>query len=172
MTTATPNPALSTSRRVRRIAIGLLSGAAVATGLLMAPAASNATTSYQTQVINLINQQRTAHGCGKLTYNANLAAAAQGHSADMAKYNYFSHTGHNGSSPDARIRAAGYKPKLWGENIAAGYSTPSSVVNAWMNSSGHRANILNCKFHETGVGYATSSSSTYHYYWTQDFGTR
>ena len=156
----------------RVVAIGLLSGAIVAAGMMLAPLAGNATTSYAQQVVALTNQQRTAHGCGALTMDSALTNAAQAHSAEMARYNYLSHTGRDSSSPATRISSTGYHYQSWGENIAAGYATPSAVVKAWMASPDHRANILNCKFHDIGVGYATNSSSTYHTYWTQDFGSR
>jgi uncharacterized protein YkwD len=77
-----------------------------------------------------------------------------------------SHTGSDGSSPGDRITRAGYTWSAYGENVAYGYATPEQVMNGWMNSPGHRANILNCSFKEIGVGLAQPGS-----YWTQDFGT-
>jgi uncharacterized protein YkwD len=109
-------------------------------------------------------------GCPALTIDADLVKAAQAHSADMAQRNYFSHSGLDGSSFVDRIRAAGFSGSPGGENIAAGYPTPSMVMAGWMDSSGHRANILNCAFRTIGVGYAEDASSKYNQYWTQDFG--
>ena len=107
--------------------------------------------------------------------NEKLVAAARGHSNDMAINDFFSHTGSDGSSPWDRIERQGYSLASGGENIAAGYSTPASVMDGWMNSPGHRANILNCGFTEIGIGYAYLADDTgsvnYHHYWTQDFAT-
>lgn len=125
------------------------------------------------QIVNLTNQERLRAGCAPLTVNVQLTQAAQGHSQDMALRDFFSHTGSNGSSPADRINATGYRWSRWGENIAAGYSTPAAAMNAWMNSSGHRANILNCNFTEIGVGYYylanDRGSVNYRHYWTQVF---
>ncbi|HEY6748264.1 MAG TPA: CAP domain-containing protein [Mycobacteriales bacterium] len=128
--------------------------------------------SVTAQVVTLTNAERAKAGCGALTVNATLTSAAQAHSADMAAHNYFDHNSQDGRSPFDRITAAGYRFSTAAENIAAGQRTPQAVMTSWMNSPGHKANILNCALHEIGVGYATSSSSTYGVYWTQDFGTR
>jgi uncharacterized protein YkwD len=122
-----------------------------------------------TQVLRLTNEQRAANGCRPLTADATLTAVAQAHSADMAARDYFSHDSLSGQSPFDRMDAAGYRFTAAAENIAAGQPTPASVVTAWMNSAGHRANILNCGYREIGIGYATGGS--YGTYWTQDFGT-
>ena len=95
---------------------------------------------------------------------------ARAHSADMATKGYFDHTSPDGRSPFDRMRAAGYRGNLMGENIAAGQRTAAAVETAWMNSPGHRANILNCGYKVIGIGVATRSSSPYGIYWTQDFG--
>ncbi len=121
------------------------------------------------QVVALTNQERVANGCKALTVDSKLTASAQGHSTDMAAKGYFSHTGQDGRSPFDRMKAAGYSYRLAAENIAAGQRTPQAVVTAWMNSSGHRANILNCSLTEIGVGVASGGS--YGIYWTQNFGT-
>lgn len=130
---------------------------------------------FAAEVVALTNQHRTAAGCAPLTINGRLMAAAQLHSEDMALRDFFSHTGSNGSSPWERMRAQGYTFSRAAENIAAGYSTPASVVEGWMSSSGHRANILNCNLREIGVGYYHLANDTgsvnYRHYWTQDFGT-
>jgi uncharacterized protein YkwD len=87
----------------------------------------------------------------------------------MATRNYFDHATPEGKSPFDRMTAAGYVFRAAAENIAAGQRTPESVVQAWMNSAGHRANILNCSLREIGVGVANGGS--FGIYWTQDFGT-
>jgi uncharacterized protein YkwD len=109
---------------------------------------------------------------GALTYNAALEQAAQGHAADMAVKNYFSHTSQDGRDFSARITATGYKWYTIGENIAAGQTTPETVVAGWLKSEGHCRNIMNGSFKELGVGYAANASSSYRTYWVQDFGAR
>jgi uncharacterized protein YkwD len=133
-----------------------------------APASSGGVT---TQVVTLTNAERAKAGCGPLTVDATLTAVAQAHSQDMATHDYFDHNGQDGRTPFDRMTAAGYRYSTAAENIAAGQRTPQDVMTAWMNSPGHRANILNCSLKEIGVGYATGSSSQYGVYWTQDFGT-
>jgi uncharacterized protein YkwD len=137
------------------------------------------------QVLALINQARHDNGCNvDLVMSDKLTDAAYGHSRDMALNNYFSHTGSDGSTMVTRVQAQGYSFSWLAENIAAGYSTPKDAVDGWMNSSGHRANILNCNLRETGIGYyyqgddqpnvhldGGSMGGPYGYYWTQDFGT-
>ena len=119
-----------------------------------------------------INQERQKYGLPILTVADELVAAARRHSADMAANNLFSHTGSDGSSPYTRIIEAGYRFRYAGENIAAGYSTAQQVVNAWMNSPGHRANILNAGFCEVGIGYIYESGSFYRNYWTLTLACR
>jgi uncharacterized protein YkwD len=133
-----------------------------------APAPSGGVT---TQVVTLTNAERAKAGCGPLAVNATLTAVAQAHSQDMATNNYFDHNSQDGRTPFDRMTAAGYRYSTAAENIAAGQRTPQDVMTAWMNSPGHRANILNCALKQIGVGYATGSSSQYGVYWTQDFGT-
>jgi uncharacterized protein YkwD len=121
------------------------------------------------QVIALTNQQRVANKCQPLVANATLNRVAQAHSADMAARAFFDHVNPDGKSPFQRMTDAGYHYRMAAENIAAGYSTPQQVVDGWMNSAGHRANIVNCGLTEIGVGYATGGPMRT--YWTQDFGT-
>lgn len=127
--------------------------------------------SLEEQVIALSNQERAAHGCGPLTLDDTLASAALAHSQDMAARNYFSHTSADGRSPGDRISEAGYRWTSWAENLAGGQQTPEEVVDAWMSSTGHRRNLLNCALEEVGIGIAENSRSRYKIYWTQDFGT-
>jgi uncharacterized protein YkwD len=129
---------------------------------------------FEARVVELTNQQRANNGCSvMLTMNDKLHTAAYNHSADMIARDFFSHTNPDGKNPGARLNDVGYSWSGYGENIAAGYSSPESVVDGWMNSSGHRANILNCNFTEIGVGYAYAASDpgsvSYHHYWTQVF---
>ena len=122
---------------------------------------------YAGQVLTLINAERSQAGCGALRNDSRLAAAALGHSKDMAQRDYFDHNTPEGETPWDRIKAQGYSDPS-AENIAAGQPTPQAVVDAWMNSSGHRANILNCSSHATGIGFYRGGS--YGTYWTEDFG--
>ncbi|MFJ7627516.1 sigma-70 family RNA polymerase sigma factor [Streptomyces sp. NPDC097595] len=121
------------------------------------------------QVLALVNTERAKEGCSPVTGNDELTTAAQRHSEDMAAHDYFSHTSQDGSGPGERITAAGYRWSTYGENIAKGQRTPADVMNSWMNSPGHRANILNCSFKELGVGIQDSPGGIV---WTQDFGAR
>ncbi|MCC5473608.1 CAP domain-containing protein [Streptomyces barringtoniae] len=129
------------------------------------PAPTATASSVTARVVQLVNAERAKVGCRPLTVNAKLAKAAQAHSADMAAHQNMSHTGSDGSSPGDRITRAGYSWSSYGENVAYGYATPDQVMTGWMNSPGHRANILDCSFKEIGVGLAQPGS-----YWTQDFG--
>ncbi|MDT7726917.1 MAG: hypothetical protein QOI21_3493 [Actinomycetota bacterium] len=116
------------------------------------------------QVVDLVNAERAKVGCAPLTIDSRLAIVAQGHSADMSRRNYFAHTTPEGVTFDQRIKAAGYA-RPGAENIAKGSTTAAQTMDMWMNSSGHRANILNCNLTKIGVGVVTSG-----WYWTQDFG--
>ncbi|MBE9181079.1 pre-peptidase C-terminal domain-containing protein [Oculatella sp. LEGE 06141] len=128
---------------------------------------------FAQQVFQLINIERRNAGLLPLKTNPKLVAAAKNHSWDMATNDFFAHIGSNGSSPLDRIRASGYKFSLAAENVAAGQSTPEAVVQAWMNSPGHRANILNAQVREMGIGYYflanDAGNLTFQHYWTQDF---
>ncbi|MFI0356280.1 CAP domain-containing protein [Actinomadura sp. 9N407] len=120
----------------------------------------------ETAVALLTNKERAAKGCSALRIDARLVASARGHSKDMAANDYFSHTSRNGDSPWKRMEEAGYTSP-GAENIAKGYPTPAAVVEGWMKSPGHRANILNCDLRAIGVGMADGSGCPY---WTQNFG--
>ncbi|MDO5092887.1 MAG: CAP domain-containing protein [Propionibacteriaceae bacterium] len=129
-------------------------------------ATSEAATDEATQVLTLVNQHRTSAGCSPLTLDARLSQAAAAHSQDMAANNYFSHSSQDGRNPFQRMEAAGY-PSPGAENIAMGYPDAQAVVTGWMNSDGHRANILNCSLTTMGLGTADSAQGVY---WTQVFG--
>jgi uncharacterized protein YkwD len=116
------------------------------------------------RIVTLVNQERAKAGCRAVSPENHLTAAAQEHSDDMSARNYFSHTTPEGVTFDQRIKNAGYA-RPGAENIAKGSQTPDETMRLWMNSSGHRQNILNCSLTRIGVGVATSG-----WYWTQDFG--
>lgn len=133
------------------------------------PQAQSAPTGTVAQVVALVNKERAAAGCGPVTEDAQLDRAAQGHSDDMAARGFFDHTNPDGDGPGERITAAGYRWSTYGENIAKGQQTPQAVMDSWMNSPGHRANILNCSFKNIGVGVHNGSGGPW---WTQAFGAR
>jgi uncharacterized protein YkwD len=122
-------------------------------------------------VVSLINAERAAQGLPALTKQSQLTSAARIHSQDMACNNFFSHTSPTTGSPFDRIAAQGYSFSSAAENIAAGYGSASATVDAWMNSSGHRANILNSNYTQIGLGYAYWGSSTYGSYITAVFAS-
>ncbi|MFI6346365.1 CAP domain-containing protein [Streptomyces sp. NPDC050560] len=151
--------------------------AAAATALTATPAASATAAptavNRRAQVIKLTNAERTKAGCPKLKSNAALGKAARRHSADMANHDFVGHNGSGGSTLVSRAQAAGYTGwRALAENVAGGQQTPKAVVKGWMNSPGHRANILNCSLKHIGVGYAKKSGTRYGTYWTQDFGAK
>ncbi|MFD8598947.1 sigma-70 family RNA polymerase sigma factor [Kitasatospora sp. NPDC059646] len=133
-----------------------------------AAAAAKRSADLGQQVLDLVNVQRAQAGCPAMRSNAQLTAAAQAQSDDMAARSFFDHTNPDGEGPQQRIDAAGYEWSGWGENIARGQKDAAAVMNSWMNSPGHRANILNCKFTELGVGVRQGAGGPW---WTQDFGT-
>ncbi|MEU7917149.1 CAP domain-containing protein [Micromonospora zamorensis] len=127
---------------------------------------SSGTVSAQaSEVVNLVNAERAKAGCKALSIDDKLMTAAQKHSQDQADHQKMSHTGSDGSNAGTRLDRVGYTWRTYGENVAWNQKTPAAVMDAWMNSSGHRANILNCAFTEIGVGIASSNGP----YWTQVF---
>ncbi|BCJ73395.1 hypothetical protein CS0771_29390 [Catellatospora sp. IY07-71] len=131
------------------------------------PSPSKAPTTLEGQMLALVNDARRKAGCKALRAEPKLDKAARGHSADMAKRDYFSHETPEGVTPWDRARSAGYDTPS-AENIAAGNATAKATFQQWMDSKGHKANILNCSSKSMGVGRATGG--TYRYYWTQMFG--
>ncbi|ADH66173.1 CAP domain-containing protein [Nocardiopsis dassonvillei] len=114
------------------------------------------------QVVTLVNAQRADAGCGPLRVDSRLTAAAQEHSEDMNRRDYMSHESPEGEGPGDRADRHGYD--AWGaENVAKGQTSPQQVMDAWMNSDGHRRNILNCDLVAIGVGESGNA-------WTQMFG--
>ncbi|CCK25637.1 RNA polymerase ECF-subfamily sigma factor [Streptomyces davaonensis JCM 4913] len=128
------------------------------------PAAAPADTSAAAQVLALVNTERQKAGCQPVTLDARLARAAQLHSEDMSKNQYFDHTSQDGRTFADRAAAQGH-PSPGAENIAQGQSTPEAVMESWMNSQGHRENILNCDLTTMGVGVVEDDWT-----WTQVFG--
>ncbi|WP_017619355.1 CAP domain-containing protein [Nocardiopsis gilva] len=123
---------------------------------------SGGSSAQTSQVVTLVNSERASAGCGPLRVDDRLTTASQKHSEDMAARDYMAHETPEGKSPQQRAQEAGYT--AWsGENVAAGYSSAEDVMDGWMNSEGHRANILNCDFKAIGVGEADGR-------WTQNFG--
>lgn len=127
----------------------------------------DATKSVENQVIQLTNQQRAKYGLKALTADWQLSRVARYKAMDMRDKNYFSHTSPTYGDPFTMMKNFGIAYRSAGENIAAGQSTPQEVVTAWMNSPGHRANILSTNYTYIGVGYAQGGSQQY--YWSQMF---
>jgi uncharacterized protein YkwD len=119
------------------------------------------TTPTNTSFTGLLNGARTGTGANAVSYDARLGQAAQGHANDMLANGYFAHAGLNGSSAGDRIRATGYNPRTWGENIARGPQSEAAVFEAWQNSSGHRANNLNPNFEDFALARAGSGSQSH-----------
>jgi uncharacterized YkwD family protein len=122
--------------------------------------------SFQQEVLDLVNVERTNRGLQPLKFNKELSDVATKKSQDMIDKNYFDHTSPTYGSPFDMMKQFGISYRAAGENIAMGQKTPKEVMNSWMNSSGHRKNILNPDFTELGVGVASNGSSLY---WTQMF---
>lgn len=119
---------------------------------------------FERQVVELTNQERTANGLQPLSIDESLSAVAREKSNDMAVNGYFSHNSPTYGSPFDMMQQFGVSYRTAGENIAQGQRSPEEVVNAWMNSEGHRANILNPDYTHIGVGYVESGN-----HWTQMF---
>lgn len=158
-TTTAPKPTTTTPRPTTTTA--------APTTTTTAPPTTAPANDMLAQVLAITNQERAKAGCGALTRNAQLDSAAQQHSDYQAQTQTMSHTGRGGTDPGQRITAAGYQWSTYGENVAYGFTTAQDVMTAWMNSPGHRANILNCNFKEIGLGLGQPN-----YYWTQDFATK
>lgn len=119
---------------------------------------------FEQQVVELTNQERAKNGLSALKVDPALSKVAREKSLDMQRNNYFSHTSPTYGSPFDMMKKFGISYRAAGENIAKGQRTPEEVVNAWMNSSGHRKNILSANFTHIGVGFVSSGN-----YWTQQF---
>lgn len=138
------------------------------TALWATPLTPQGLGAWASAVLRLTNSERTAAGLRPLAADPLLTVAAQGHSADMIARAFYAHTSPDGGEPWHRASAAGSTHRAIGENIACGQRTPAEVVDGWMNSPGHRANILKPSFTHLGVGFAGGGSAGT--YWTQLFG--
>lgn len=170
---ATPTPSASSSAPTARPSAPSSSSSSVpvsptpsasASSTATAPADPDASTAVQ--VLTLVNAERAKIGCVPLTADAELAELAEAFSKDMAARDFFDHVDPDGNDPWDRAEAAGVTG-LGGENIARGQADAAAVMDAWMNSPGHRANILNCNFRTLGVGVFEGDGGPW---WTQDFG--
>ena len=132
--------------------------------ILYIPLTDTSITDYEYEVIRLVNEIRVKYGLKTLSDNWELSRVARYKSQDMHDKNYFSHTSPTYGSPFQMMKSFGISYRAAGENIAKGYRTPAAVVDGWMNSEGHRANILNSSFTQIGVGYVSNGN-----YWTQMF---
>lgn len=148
--------------------------------LLLAPASARnparesapAPSSFEFQVLVLTNAEREKRGLRPLRFHPVLINSARWMAEDMAIRGYFDHTDSLGRGVGARAEAFGYDFQIVGQNIAAGHRTAKEVVDDWMKSPGHRANILRPEFREIGVAYLLAPGSPYDRYWVQDFGVR
>jgi uncharacterized protein YkwD len=123
--------------------------------------------------LDLINDYRRSQGAGALTLNDTLGAAADYHSRDMGKKDYFKHTLKNGDSAEQNIRRFGYTSYVAvGENIAAGFETANDAMKAWKSSPEHDRNMRSDRYTEIGIGRAFNKGSKYGWYWTTTFGDR
>ena len=132
--------------------------------VLTIPMTDSSVVSYEKEVVRLVNEIRAQRGLQELTYNWELSRVARYKSQDMKDNRYFSHTSPVYGTPFQMMKSFGITYRSAGENIARGQRSPQEVVNAWMNSEGHRANILNTSFTQIGVGYVADGN-----YWTQMF---
>jgi uncharacterized YkwD family protein/spore coat assembly protein SafA len=132
--------------------------------MLTIPSQDAGVLAFEKKVVELVNAERAKRGLSALTYDWEVSRVARYKSQDMKDRGYFSHESPTYGSPFQMLRSFGISYRSAGENIAKGYSTPEAVVNGWMNSSGHRANILNASYTHIGVGYVAGG-----HYWTQMF---
>lgn len=130
------------------------------------PVANDSNSSIESEVLRLVNVERSKAGLSALKMSSELSNVARKKSQDMADKNYFSHTSPTYGSPFDMMKQFGIKYTAAGENIAKGYNSAEAVMNGWMNSPGHKANILSSKFGTLGVGYVNKNGTTY---WTQMF---
>ena len=132
--------------------------------VLNIPQISSSVISFEAEVVRLVNDIRRQNGLRPLTENWELSRVARYKSQDMLDNRYFAHNSPTYGTPFQMMKSFGLSFRIAGENIAKGYASPQAVVNGWMNSSGHRANILNAGYTQIGVGYVAQG-----HYWTQMF---
>ncbi|MCZ1012481.1 CAP domain-containing protein [Streptomyces lydicus] len=162
-TTRSADTAKSAELRAARPESGTGAAAQAGTG-----AATGTAAAFAQKIVELVNAQRAQHGCGPLTVDSHLQAAAQAHSDDMAARNYYEHNTPEGVDPGTRMTKAGFAWSSWAENIFKSPKDPATAMKGWMESPGHRDNILNCSYKSTGVGVNLSANGPW---WTQDFAT-
>jgi hypothetical protein len=159
-------PIVTTLRR-------LIALAAVVVGVLGGAGSASADAGFESRVLELVNQERAAHGLAPLAASSELQSAARGYAGAMAGGGFFAHNGPDGSTPASRVEAAGYRGWSWvAENIAAGQRSPEQVMTSWMNSPGHRQNLLSPSAREIGIGHVEQGGTKYGHYWVQNFGAR
>lgn len=141
------------------------------TGLQLTTCEPEFNRSFETELIRLINKERKDDGLPPLSEQSQLTQAARQHSEDMACSQFFSHVSPTNGDVVRRVTLIGYDYSAIGENIAAGYDSPESIIQAWMESTGHRANILNSTFTQIGVGFVMVEGSASYTYWTLLVGT-
>lgn len=132
----------------------------------------NVVAQRQRELLVLINRLRQSYRLPPFRYVGSLEASARRHSSDMAVRDFVSHTGSDGSSPRKRMLDARYRFRSSAENVAAGFGSARTVLEAWMKSPQHRANLLNGSLRELGIGYTYVAKSSYRHYWTLDLGCR
>ena len=123
--------------------------------------------SFEEQLLNLINAERSSRSLATLSANSLLMQVAEAHSQDMVDRNFFSHINPDGLDPGDRLDQAGYHASTWGETIGAGYTTATAMFNGWMNSADHRTILLSPTFTQIGLGYVAGGA--YGHYWTAIF---
>ncbi|HEX2998102.1 MAG TPA: CAP domain-containing protein [Anaerolineales bacterium] len=138
---------------------------------LCSGAADTNAAAFEEEVIRLVNVERAKEGLDPVVSQSQLTQAAQNHAIDLACYGAVGHTSSDGSTLIDRLDLVGYMWLNAGENMAVSYATPAAVVTAWMNSSGHRANILDPEFTQMGIGYVYNPAGTYKHYWVMDLGS-
>jgi len=128
---------------------------------------------YESEVLRLTNAERSKAGCGPLSADSSLVESSGAHAEDMVDRHFFDHTNPDGENPFERMGDAGFKGSAMAENIAMGYGSPAEVVAGWMQSEGHKRNILNCGYNKLGVGYDPGRIKAGYAAgsWVQNFGT-
>lgn len=170
---------MKTARHQRLGAIGMTAALSVFGGTALLskcapapappPAPVTSPISVAAEVVAAVNTYRAQSGVPPLGLNSLLNGAALDHSTDMAQRHVMTHTGWDGSTAGQRIAANGYTFSTWAENVAAGQTTVAAVMQAWMGSAGHRANILSPYFNEIGIAAVKSDNGVI--YWTMDLAT-
>lgn len=153
------NDATTCTRRLATAAICLLAACVAAAPPAMVGTGPANPAAATADFARVANQARVEAGCSALVWHAGVAGVAQGHSEDMHRRDYFDHESPEGRTPMQRVQAAGVGVMAVAENIAHGQATGQAVLRSWMDSAGHRRNLLNCEYTHHGVGLAGA-------YWT------